>query len=246
MTTLLPPTPGNTGCGPKIERLQNAQALADAVTALVTTAVLQGVQRHGHANLIFSGGGTPEIFLPRVACLSLPWDQVSIVLSDERWVGEDSPHSNTAMLRRTLLSQPGPSRANFIPLKNAAATAHDGVSRTRSGLPPLDQRYDLALLGMGNDGHFASLFPGTPRLAELLALDNTERIVAVPPPTTASPNVERISMTLAEIKRSERVVLVLQGAAKLAVLTRARQTGDALRTPVVALGNVEVLWCPAD
>jgi len=92
MTTLLPPTPGNTGCGPKIERLQNAQALADAVTALVKTAVLRGVQRHGHANLIFSGGGTPEIFLPRVACLSLPWDQVSIVLSDEPFSASRDHH----------------------------------------------------------------------------------------------------------------------------------------------------------
>jgi 6-phosphogluconolactonase len=111
-------------------------------------------------------------------------------------------------------------------------------------LPAVDRRYDLALLGMGNDGHFSSLFPGTPRLAELLSLDNRERVVAVPPPTTASPAIDRISLTLAEIRRSDRVVLVLQGAAKLEVLKRAWQSADAMQTPVVALGDVEVLWCP--
>ena len=111
-------------------------------------------------------------------------------------------------------------------------------------MPPLDQRYDLVLLGMGDDGHFASLFPGTPRLAELLSLDNAERVVAVPPPTTANPAIERISLTLAEIRRSERVVLVLQGAPKLEVLKRAWQSADALQTPVFALGDVEVLFCP--
>ena len=244
MTTLFQATPGTTGYGLRIERLRSGEALADAVVGLVATAVSQGVQRHGRAGLIFSGGATPEIFLPQVGRLTLPWNRVSILLADERWVDEDSPHSNTAMLRRNLLSQPGPAEAHFIPLKNVAASAGDGVAVARSGLPPLDQRYDLVLLGMGDDGHFASLFPGTPRLAELLSLDNTERVVAVPPPTTAKPAIERISLTLAEIRRSERVVLVLQGAPKLEVLKRAWQSADALQTPVFALGEVEVLFCP--
>ncbi len=236
--------PGTTVFSPRIERLRNTQALADAVAGLVAAAVLHGVQRHGRASLIFSGGGTPELFLPRIAGLDLPWNKVSILLADERWVDEDSPHSNTAMLRRTLLSQPGPARANYIPLKNASVSAAAGVAIVRSGLPPLDQQYDLVLLGMGNDGHFASLFPGTPHLAELLSPENTERVVAVPPPASADPKVERISLTLAEIKRSERVVLVLQGAAKLEVLNQASQSAYALQTPVCALGNIEVLWCP--
>jgi len=244
MTTLLQAAPGLAGHGPRIERFASRQALADAVAGLVAAAVARGVQQHGRASLIFSGGETPGIFLPQVARLSLPWNKVSILLADERWVDEDSPHSNAAMLRRTLLSQPGPAQAVFIPLKNAAASAGEGATIVRSRLPPLDQRYDLVLLGMGNDGHFASLFPDTPRLAKLLADDNTERVVAVPAPVGASPAVERISLTLAEIKRSERIVLVLQGAAKLAVLENAWRSADALQTPVMALGDVEVLWCP--
>lgn len=244
MTTQFHSPYDNAGSVPKIERLHDSAALASAVVDLVASAVLDGVERHGRASLVFSGGSTPEIFLPQVAKLNLPWDKVSILLADERWVDEDSPHSNTAMLRRTLLSKAGPAQAKFIALKNAATTAAEGVSISRQGLPPINQPYDLVLLGMGNDGHFASLFPGTPHLAQLLSLGNTDRVVAVPPPTTANPKVERISLTLAEIRRSERVVLVLQGEAKLDVLRQAWQAADALQTPVVALGEVEVLWCP--
>ena len=244
MTTQFHSPHDNAGRPPKIERLYDSAALSAAVVDLVASAVSTGVAQRGRASLVFSGGSTPEIFLSQVAKLNLPWYKVSILLADERWVDEDSPHSNTAMLRRTLLSKAGPAQAKFIALKNAAITAVDGVPIARQSLPPMSLPYDLVLLGMGNDGHFASLFPGTPRLAELLSLDNTERVVAVPPPTTANPKVERITLTLAEIKRSERVVLVLQGEAKLEVFRRAWQSADALQTPVVALGEVEVLWCP--
>ena len=244
MNTLVSSSAGKSGYCPRIERLKGTQALADAVAGVVAAAVTQGLQRCEYASLVLSGGGTPEIYLPHVASLALPWDRVRILLADERWVGGDSPHSNTAMLRRTLLSQPGPAQARYIPLKNDSPTAEEGLKQIRSGLPPLDQPYSLALLGMGNDGHFASLFPGTPRLAELLSPDNTERVAAIPAPTTASPYVERVTLTLAEIRRSERIVLVLQGGAKLEVLERAWQSADALAMPVFALGQVEVLWCP--
>ena len=229
---------------PRITRVANIAALANAVAQLVADAVGNSLAKRDYATLVLSGGGTPEIYLPRVALLDLPWNRIRILLADERWVDEDSLHSNAAMLRRVFLDQPGPAQAQFIPLKNAAATAEQGVANARAGLPPLNEPHSLVLLGMGNDGHFASLFPGTPRLAELLSLENTERVAAIPAPTTASPHVERISLTLAEIKRSERVVLVLQGAAKLEVLERAWVAADALTMPVFALGGVDVIWSP--
>jgi len=108
-------------------------------------------------------------------------------------------------------------------------------------LPPPGEPYDLVLLGMGNDGHFASIFPGNPRLAALLAPDNDERVAAVPAPTSAQPAVERITLTLAELKRSKRMVLAIQGQAKL---DRLQAANDAMATPVAALGDVEVFWSP--
>lgn len=238
------PSASKPAAGPHIERLKSPSAMADAVMGLVAAAITRGVRQRGRASLVLSGGSTPEIYLPPLASLAVAWQTVSILLADERWVDSESPHSNTAMITRALLSQPGPAKAHYISLKNTAATAERGVQATREALPPVGERHDLVLLGMGNDGHFASLFPGSPRLAELLDEKNTERVAAVPPPTTANPAVERITLTLAELKRSEKRVLVLQGEAKLAVLEEAWRLADPLKMPVYALGDVEVIWCP--
>jgi 6-phosphogluconolactonase len=215
--------------------------LAGRVAEAVRAAVLGAIAARGHANLVFSGGSTPEAFLPAVALLDLPWERVNVLLADERWVDESSADSNTAMLRRCLLSAPGPSRARYVALKNGALTAALGVAEARAALPPPGEPYDLVLLGMGNDGHFASIFPGNPRLAALLAPDNDERVAAVPAPTSAQPAVERITLTLAELKRSKRMVLAIQGQAKL---DRLQAANDAMATPVAALGDVEVFWSP--
>lgn len=229
---------------PSITRFRDSATLAAAVANLVARAVTHGIRSHGRAGLVFSGGSTPEIYLPPVSRLDLPWEKVAILLADERWVGENSADSNEAMLRRTLLGQPGPDRARFIALRNHAQTAAVGADLARMALPPVEQRHDLVLLGMGHDGHIASLFPGNPRLPDLLSKRNRERVAAVPAPVTALPQVPRITLTLAELQNAARVVLVLQGDVKLDVLQRAWKGADALRTPVYALGNVEVLWCP--
>jgi len=224
---------------PRWRRFADREELAAEVATAVEAAVKRGVSRRGHASLVISGGSTPEAFLPGVARLELPWKQVSILLADERRVPEDSVHSNTAMLRRVLLSAPGPSRARFVSLIGSP-----DLASVRARLPQSDVPYDLVLLGMGSDGHFASLFPGSPRLAELLAPDNAERVATVPAPTTAKPAVERITMTLAELTRADRVVLVIQGQEKRAVLEEALAHGDRIATPVVALGGIEVFWGP--
>ena len=229
---------------PRIERFKSVQALSDAVAGRVASAVTQGVQSRGAAQLVFSGGSTPEVFLPQVASLDLPWERVTVMLADERWVDEDHPHSNAAMLRRTLLSHSGPDRARFVPLKNDAPSAAAGVGALRGSLPPSTYPHDLVLLGMGNDAHFASLFPGTPGLAALLDPASTDRLAAVPAPTTAAPALERISMTYAELMHARGVALVIQGQTKLNVLENALRAGDPIAMPAAALRDVDVLWCP--
>lgn len=234
----------STRHAPRITRFADAPSLARAVAKAVADAVRSGVVARGRASLVLSGGSTPEAFLPAVAALPLPWESVSILLADERWVDEHSPDSNSALVRRCLLAAPGPSRAWFVPLASAAATAAIGAVTARAALPPADEPYDLVLLGMGNDGHFASLFPANPRLATLLDPGNRERVAAVPAPATATPAVERLTMTLAELRRSNRLVLVIQSPRKLEALLAAYAGGNAMATPVVALGEVEVFWCP--
>lgn len=228
----------------QISRRPSVADLALCVAQRFAAVARQAIAERGRADIILSGGRTPENYLPAVAALELPWDQLHFFLSDERWVDEDSRHSNAALIRRTLLAHDGPSRANFTPLKNTAATPASGLAAAVASLQPLQQQYDLALLGMGADGHFASLFPGMVDLAQWLAEGNAERLVAVPAPSTAPPPVPRLSMTAAEIKRSRNIALVLQGEEKMRVLEQAALAGDALMLPVRALGRVEVIWCP--
>jgi 6-phosphogluconolactonase len=229
----------------------NVDALANRVVTMVRDAIERGIAARDHANLIFSGGSTPLLFLPKVAALDLPWHKVSVTLADERWVSESSADSNTAMLKRILFDATAPSsKARFVPIINDAPTNVGGIDRVRvtfdAAFPVATTRYDLALLGMGNDAHFASLFPNSPSLAAHLSIKNVERVVAVPAPTTASPNVPRVTLTLAELSRSERIAIVMQGESKFELLTRARAANDAMTFPVsavAALDHVEVLWC---
>ncbi len=230
--------------GPVVNRFESDSLLADAVATLIANAVDQGVTAHGDARLVLSGGNTPAIFLPRTVALDLPWNKVTIFLADERWVDASSADSNAGTLRRAFRACGEASKARIVSFDKSGVDIVADVANARRGLPSIEQKYDLVLLGMGGDGHFASMFPGTPGLAQMLAADNTERLVAIPSPTTAAPHVERISMTLAEISRSRRVVLVIKGEEKLRVLEQARADGNPLTTPVCALGNVEVFWCP--
>jgi len=228
----------------RLDRQPSIAGLAEAVSAVFAAAVMQGVAARGSAAIVLSGGRTPEVYLPRLAALDLPWQQITFFLSDERCVDESSAYSNAAMVKRLLLSHDGPSRARFVPLWNDAASAGLGLAGAQTSLLPPDRPYDLALLGMGTDGHFASLFPGMPLLAQWLGGDNAGRLAAVPPPTTAPPPIARVSMTAAELRRAVRIVLVLQGAEKLRVLNMAMQEGSSLELPVRALGSVEAIWCP--
>jgi len=229
---------------PRVRRFADGEGLAGAVAGAVRRAVEHGIAKRARASLVLSGGSTPEAFLPAVARLTLPWEQVSVYPTDERRVPEDSADANAAMLRRVLLSAPGPSRARYVSFSGGAPIADRAALAIRSSLPPASEPYDLVILGMGNDGHIASLFPGSPRLAELLSPRNGERLAAVPAPTTATPAVERITMTLAELRRAERVLLVIRGTRKLEVLEAACARGDSLAAPVAALEDVEAFWAP--
>lgn len=224
-------------------RYPDAQALARAVASRVVDAVNAGIHASRQARLIFSGGGTPEAYLPEVAKLRLAWEMVTIYLSDERAVALDSRDANAAMIRRVLFGDVEARAATF-----AAWPAPEDPARSMAALlqmlPASNSGYDLALLGMGPDGHFASIFPSDPALASLLSPTNEARLAMTPAPLSATPAVPRLTMTLAEIQRSRHISLVIRGEEKLALLQRAFELGDAHTYPIAALRGFEVLWCP--
>src|SRR5271165_5858617 len=154
---------------------QLAEAAAERVGALLSAGLAERVT----ASLVVPGGRTPEDFLVRLGKSSLDWSRVIVTLCDERWVGEDSAASNAAMVRRTLLAN---APAQFLPL-------YDGADAPEFAIPALEARlapfvpWDAVVLGIGDDGHFASLFPGEAALAVGLDLAAPQLCVAANGPT---------------------------------------------------------------
>lgn len=211
--------------------LPSESALVDTLTQRIV-AQLDGALRAGRdASLVVSGGRSPVALFRRLRDASLDWSRVWITLADERWVSAGDAGSNEGLVRRELL-QSAAARAHFVGLKNPAASAAEGALRSTAALASVPQPFDVVVLGMGEDGHFASLFPGSPGLAA--ALDAGAEPGCVPMRAAVAP-AERISLNLAALLRSRLLLLPLLGAAKAAVLRAAGSEGSAEALPVRAL-----------
>ncbi len=214
-------------------------ALADFIEAELNEAVAA----RGQASLVVSGGSTPRPLFETLAQRPLPWRKITVTLADERWVDTSSKDSNEAMLRATLL-QGYAEEARFIPLKNNADTAISGQVVCEKLLRRFAQPFDLIILGMGNDGHTASLFPGTSGSA--LDPDTPDMCVAIQP--LDAPH-ERMSLTASALLHSRKIVLHIVGQTKWQVFQNAKKSGPTDELPVRIIlhqhqAPVKVYWCP--
>lgn len=204
----------------------------DRACASMLAAALRGaIAERGAACLAVAGGRTPEAALKFLSDEDLDWSRVSVTLTDERWVAPTSPESNERLVRETLLRGPA-TAARFIPMKSD--NPYPDEIGFVAALPPAP--LDAVLLGMGEDGHFASLFPDSPALAAGLDPASTRRALAVPRADVGAPAEPRLSLTLAEIARAGLIVLLVKGREKRDVIDRAQREGaDARRLPIAAL-----------
>ena len=168
------------------------------------------------ASFVVSGGSSPLDCFRALAGSPLDWDRVDVLLSDERWVSPDHEDSNEKLAREALLVDAA-SAASLRPVYAQGVTPEQRCNELQDPLPVLP--FSCSLIGMGADGHFASLFPDADNLD--LGLDVECGRLYVPVATAASPH-PRISMTLAGISRSDEIVLLFFGEEKLAVYERAR------------------------
>jgi 6-phosphogluconolactonase len=224
------------------ERFEAWPDLAAAAAERLADSLLIGLGERGAASLALAGGSTPADIYRRLSSWPLAWRQVTATLTDERWVSPDSPDSNARLIRETLLSGAA-AEAGFIPLMDPTAQGPEEVARrAEAALAEAPWPLDAVLLGMGSDGHFASLFPGNPALQAGLALGGGSMVIAVPAGRPAPPQ-PRLSLTLDALRGARTVLLVIRGAEKLAVLSRAEAEG----LPVAALlrhTSVRTLWAP--
>ncbi|GIX22079.1 MAG: 6-phosphogluconolactonase [Gammaproteobacteria bacterium] len=215
-------------------------ALAERVAGDIAARLREAVAARGRASLVVSGGSSPVPMYERLAAQALPWEAVTVTLADERWVDPAHPHSNEGLVRRHLLVGPA-AAASFVPLyapqpaPEAAEAVVDARLREAFAGP-----FDVVVLGMGEDGHTASLFPGAPELEAALSLPGSQAVFAVhPEPLPANAPHPRMSLGLARLFDSRLLVLLFTGAAKRALFERIRREPDARRWPVAALLGAE-------
>ena len=221
-------------------------ALAEALAAAVAGNLRRGVIERGAATLVVSGGNTPRRFLETLARETLPWAQTTITLADERWVPPDHARSNERLLRETLL-RGAAATARFVPLYRAAPTPDSAIAQIEADLDALSLPFDVVVLGMGTDGHCASLFPGADNLAEAMQADGTKRVLPMRAPAAEEP---RITLTLAALTQARAMYLHIEGAQKRTVLEQAlTATATFTQAPVAdvlrrARTQPHIFHCP--
>ena len=204
-----------------------AAALAERVSEVIRYAVHA---RH-RASLLVPGGRTPVAVFERLRRLELAWEQVYISLTDERRVAEDDPQSNARLVREHLLRDAA-ARAHFHPLHREGVGERADEAACSAALGLLPRPFDAVILGMGSDGHTASLFAHDPALARGLDADTDTRCVATQAPDAPR---ARLSLTLNTLLQSRWIALHVTGAAKWATLQAAVASADAHAYPVQAL-----------
>ena len=231
---------------PRLLAYPSPARLAEAVAAAVREALESALRERGAASLVVPGGPTPRAYFPRLAALELPWERVVVTLSDERRVPGGDARSNERLVRERLL-QGRAAAARFVPLQ--ASGDADPVAGANARLASVPRPFDLVLLGLGADGHVASLFPGAAGLATALDPARREDCVAIEPPRGIEPAVGRVSLTLAALLASRRILIAAQGEDKRTAWERALRGEGPRPAPVPALAAhaaapIDFLWCP--
>ena len=222
-------------------QLADAKALAARLAADVAERLRQAIASKDQACLVLSGGRSPVPFLEQLASAELDWSKVTVSLADERWVPVEHADSNAGLLARHLFKGPA-AKARFIGLYQNAGNleaAAEQADQALAELPPID----VLVLGMGDDGHTASLFPASPLLRQGLAKVGEQRVLPMLAPSVPH---QRLSMTRALLASAAFTALSVQGAGKLATLRAALAGDDPSEMPIRAFLHdpLSIYWCP--
>ena len=222
-------------------RPEATTAAADLLVSLVGDVLDQSPD--AKASLVVSGGSTPGPCFDLMSATPLDWSRVTVVPSDERWVPPEHADSNERLIRKRLLTNRA-TEGKILPLFRAATDASQAPLLIEKDLAGVVQPFSAVLLGMGEDGHFASLFPDFDGLQK--ALDLHDKTSSTMVQTAGSPHL-RISLTLSALLNCSHTVLLIFGEAKREVFEAASAGGSAY--PIEALLReirkpMTVIWAP--
>jgi 6-phosphogluconolactonase len=207
----------------------------------------EAVEFRGAAVMALAGGKTPEPVYAELGKRDLAWAKVTATLTDERFVPPTSPQSNAGLLARSLFAGPG-CVCGFIPLWRDVASAAEAADLADQRLASLEAPFDVVVLGVGDDGHTASLFPHAPELVVGLNPAASRKVIAVAPGAPA-PFEARLSLTLPAILNARAILVLAAGAEKRRVLEAALAGENANAMPIRAVLHqtrvpVVIHWSP--
>jgi len=225
----------------RVFEFDTRDAASAAVAARIAGLISAQIDRNDKATFVVSGGTTPAKCFDYLSSYSLDWDKVQVALSDERWVPYDHEDSNERLVREALLKAEA-AAASVLSIYQDDLSVDERCDSLQSQFP--ESGFACSMVGMGADGHFASLFPDADSLEAGLDFDNKRFYIPV---LTAASRHPRVSMTLGALLKSAEILLLIFGTDKLGVYEKAR-AGDSTYPIAALLGQqavpVSLYWAP--
>jgi 6-phosphogluconolactonase len=232
---------------PSFHEFQTADELYKSLAQNIAQRLSAAVARNRRASLVAPGGTTPGAMFDVLAQCEAPWKDVEITLSDDRWAETASTRSNENLVRTHLLTAKA-EMAKLVPFKTAHHHPLEAEQTVSAAIAAMHRPFNVVALGMGADGHIASLIPGAAGLARALDRNDPALVRAIDPPNLAAMG-ERMTLTLRAILDTHWIVLLIRGDEKLDAYKRALEGTDMLEMPVRAVLRqtgvpVSVFWSP--
>ncbi len=208
----------------------NHQALVVELAANILEKLDQAIQKDGCASIAFSGGGTPKLLFQYLAKQDFDWSKVQITLVDERCVDDSDSRSNAKLIKDNLISQLA-SQPTFFPMY-VGGDGEVALDNSRQALSSIKLPLDVAILGMGGDGHTASFFPDSDNISQMLDLSDKTRLMTT---QSASSIEQRITWSLSTLLETHWLALHIVGESKAVVFEQAKKDNDPLTLPISAV-----------
>lgn len=228
-----------------MHQFESRTALAEALADRISSVLQAAIASRGSASLAVSGGSTPTLLFETLSSRAIAWDRVTVTLVDERFVGPDHGRSNHLLVRTHLL-QNAAAKATFVPLYHPVASAEEAAALATAEIATFGKPFDVTILGMGNDGHTASFFPGGNHLAAALDRSAPRRVMTM---EAEGAGETRLTLSFSALCDSRLLVIHIEGAEKKAVLDKALSGTDEAEMPVRAVLErsktaPDIYWAP--
>ncbi|MEZ5955238.1 MAG: 6-phosphogluconolactonase [Hyphomonas sp.] len=232
-----------------IRRFETREEATSVAAEVVLAGLKTALEEKGRASFCVSGGSTPGPLFDLLAATEFGWERVTVGLVDERWVSPEDTSSNERLVRSRLLTKHA-GAAGFIPMRTLHELPEEAVAERNAAYAPHCAPLDVILLGMGNDGHTASWFPGAGGLANALNPVGIETVAAIDARgcPVAGINTQRMTLTGPAVASAQVALMLLFGNDKLDVYEQAK-SADPMDMPVRyaidKLGpRLTVIWAP--